>query len=70
MNAMPTVDQTAFRRAVGQFATGVTVITIQHDGHVHGMTANSFASVSLEPPLVLFCVGKSARMAGDRKSVV
>ena len=64
MNAMPTVDQTAFRRAVGQFATGVTVITIQHDGHVHGMTANSFASVSLEPPLVLFCVGKSARMAG------
>ncbi|HMM40346.1 MAG TPA: flavin reductase family protein [Thermomicrobiales bacterium] len=63
MNDLPAVDSAAFRRAVGQFATGVTVITVTHGDHVHGMTANSFTSVSLDPPLVLFCVGKSARMA-------
>lgn len=63
MNERPFVDTAAFRRAVGQFATGVTVITVRHDDHVHGMTANSFTSVSLDPPLVLFCVGKTARMA-------
>lgn len=63
MNDLPAVDSAAFRRAVGQFATGVTVITVKHGDHVHGMTANSFTSVSLDPPLVLFCVGKSARMA-------
>lgn len=56
-------DQAAFRRVMGQFATGVTVITVQHGDHIHGMTANAFTSVSLEPPLVLFCVTKSARMA-------
>ena len=48
---------------MGQFATGVTVITIQHGEHIHGMTANAFSSVSLDPPLVLFCVSKKARMA-------
>jgi len=63
MNSAGTVDPGTFRRAVGQFATGVTVITVQHDDHIHGMTANSFTSVSLEPPLVLFCVVKTARMA-------
>jgi 3-hydroxy-9,10-secoandrosta-1,3,5(10)-triene-9,17-dione monooxygenase reductase component len=57
------VDAAAFRRVVGQYATGVTVITIQHGDHVHGMTANSFASVSLDPPLVLFCVARTARMS-------
>ena len=46
------------------FTTGITVITTRRDDEVHGMTANSFTAVSLEPPLVLFCVGKSARMAG------
>jgi 3-hydroxy-9,10-secoandrosta-1,3,5(10)-triene-9,17-dione monooxygenase reductase component len=46
------------------FATGITVITSRRADDVHGMTANSFTAVSLEPPLVLFCVGKSARMAG------
>ncbi len=63
MSEPPAVDAAALRRAVGQFATGVTVITVMHGEHVHGMTANSFTSVSLDPPLVLFCVGKSARMA-------
>lgn len=60
---VPAIDPTVFRRVVGQFATGVTVITVQHDGRTHGMTANTFTSVSLDPPLVLFCVAKTARMA-------
>ncbi len=59
----PSFDPAAFRRVMGQFATGVTVITVQHGDHIHGMTANAFTSVSLDPPLVLFCVTKTARMA-------
>ncbi len=50
-----------FRRAMGQFATGVTIITVDLDREVHGMTANAFASVSLDPPLVLVCVDHSTR---------
>jgi flavin reductase (DIM6/NTAB) family NADH-FMN oxidoreductase RutF len=60
----PPVDRAMLRRTLGQFATGVTVITVQHGEVVHGMTANSFTSVSLDPPLVLFCVARTARMAG------
>ena len=52
-----------FRRALGHFATGVTVISVEREaGHVHGMTANSFASVSLEPPLISVCVDHRARL--------
>jgi flavin reductase (DIM6/NTAB) family NADH-FMN oxidoreductase RutF len=53
--------QSDFRRAMGCFATGVTIITLDDDGEVHGMTANAFASVSLEPMLVLVCVDRKAR---------
>jgi flavin reductase (DIM6/NTAB) family NADH-FMN oxidoreductase RutF len=50
-----------FRKAVGHFATGVTIVTVDLDGEVHGMTANAFASVSLDPLLILVCVDHSAR---------
>jgi flavin reductase (DIM6/NTAB) family NADH-FMN oxidoreductase RutF len=49
-----------FRKAMGCFATGVTIITVDLEGEVHGMTANAFASVSLDPPLVLVCVDRRA----------
>ncbi|MEX2455352.1 MAG: flavin reductase family protein [Rhodospirillaceae bacterium] len=50
-------DQREFRNAVGCFATGVTIVTtLDHDGNKIGITANSFTSLSLDPPLVLFCV--------------
>ncbi|MCQ4084040.1 flavin reductase family protein [Streptomyces sp. RB6PN25] len=50
-----------FRRALGQYATGVTVVTARTtDGRPVGMTANSFASVSLNPPIVLWCLSKNA----------
>jgi len=50
-----------FRKAMGCFATGVTILTVDLDGEIHGMTANAFASVSLDPLLVLVCVDRSAR---------
>jgi flavin reductase (DIM6/NTAB) family NADH-FMN oxidoreductase RutF len=50
---------------MGQFATGVTIITVDLDGdghgEVHGMTANAFASVSIDPPLALVCVDHHTR---------
>lgn len=52
----------AFRRTLGMFVTGVTVITTARGGQVHGMTANAFMSVSLRPPLVLISVDRRARM--------
>ncbi len=54
-------DSRTFRRALGNFATGVTVITAQDSqGNKVGVTANSFNSVSLEPALVLWCIDKRA----------
>jgi flavin reductase (DIM6/NTAB) family NADH-FMN oxidoreductase RutF len=53
-----------FRRTLGMFATGVTVITTQVDEQIHGMTANAFMSVSLQPPLILISVDRRARMNG------
>ncbi len=50
-----------FRKAMGCFATGVTVITVDQAGEVHGMTANAFTSVSMDPLLVLVCVDHRAR---------
>src|SRR5438309_6056943 len=55
------VTHSEFRKALGCFSTGVTVITVDEGGEVHGMTANAFSSVSLDPPLVLVCVGHQAR---------
>ncbi len=54
------IDASSFRRLVGNFATGVTVVTTSNDGMLHGMTANSFTSVSLDPLLLLVCVDKTA----------
>jgi flavin reductase (DIM6/NTAB) family NADH-FMN oxidoreductase RutF len=57
-------DPMALRQAFGAFATGVTVITTrQPDGTPRGFTANSFTSVSLDPPLLLVCLAKTAHSA-------
>jgi 3-hydroxy-9,10-secoandrosta-1,3,5(10)-triene-9,17-dione monooxygenase reductase component len=53
-------NQDEFRRVLGQFATGVTIITAMADGEPAGVAANSFTSVSLDPPLVLFCVARTS----------
>ena len=55
----PTFTSQEFRAALGQFATGVTIVTTRDgNGHAVGLTANSFNSVSLEPPLVLWSLSK------------
>jgi flavin reductase (DIM6/NTAB) family NADH-FMN oxidoreductase RutF/pimeloyl-ACP methyl ester carboxylesterase len=55
------VDPTMLRKAFGCFATGVTILTtIAKDGRPVGLTANSFCSVSLDPPLLLFCIDRRA----------
>ncbi|CDX18134.1 Flavin reductase domain-containing protein [Mesorhizobium sp. ORS 3324] len=57
----PTFDAMEFRRALGSFLTGVTIVTtIDETGDPRGFTANSFTSVSLDPPLVLVCIAKKA----------
>lgn len=59
---MTQIDPKAFRRALGNFATGVTVITAQDDqGNRVGVTANSFNSVSLDPALILWSIDKRSR---------
>ena len=51
-------DNLEYRKTLGKFVTGVTIITTcEKDGTPRGFTANSFTSVSLEPPLILICIG-------------
>jgi len=52
------IDSETFRHVCAQFATGVAIATVRApDGTPHGLTVNSFSSVSLEPPLILICIG-------------
>jgi flavin reductase (DIM6/NTAB) family NADH-FMN oxidoreductase RutF len=64
------VDPASFRRALGQFASGVTVVTTRDaSGRPHGLTVSAFCSVSLHPPLVLVCIDhRSEANAGMRES--
>ncbi|MEM9628601.1 MAG: flavin reductase family protein [Pseudomonadota bacterium] len=55
------VDQEAFRLALSRFATGIALVTTRNGkGDAFAITINAFSSVSLDPPLVLFCLGRSA----------
>jgi flavin reductase (DIM6/NTAB) family NADH-FMN oxidoreductase RutF len=58
------IDGKLFRRVMGRFTTGVTVITAEAEGAVRGMTANAFMSGSLTPPLCIISIAKKARMHG------
>jgi flavin reductase (DIM6/NTAB) family NADH-FMN oxidoreductase RutF len=55
------IDPRLFRQTLGHFATGVAIITTEIDGVLRALTVNSFTAVSLDPPLVLFCVGKTTK---------
>ena len=62
---LSTIDPATFRSVLGRFASGVTVVTVRDRQHYdHGMTVTAFCSVSLEPPLVLVCIGKAASLHG------
>ncbi|MEH7094558.1 flavin reductase family protein [Neobacillus vireti] len=56
------MDDRHFRNAMGKFATGVTVVAVEVEGSVHGMTANAFMSVSLSPKLVVVSISERAQM--------
>ena len=57
----PTLDARSFRQCLGMFATGVTVITTRSGDQTVGVTVNSFSSLSLDPPLILWSISRSAR---------
>jgi flavin reductase (DIM6/NTAB) family NADH-FMN oxidoreductase RutF len=58
------IDNDLFRAVLGRFASGVTVVTARDaDGNPHGMTVSAFSSLSLDPPLVLVCIGNDASTA-------
>jgi flavin reductase (DIM6/NTAB) family NADH-FMN oxidoreductase RutF len=60
---LSTIDPATFRSVLGRFASGVTVVTVRDSQHYdHGMTVSAFCSLSLEPPLVLICIEKSASL--------
>jgi len=57
------LDQDAFRAVLGRFASGVTIVTVRGaDGRDHGMTVSAFSAVSLEPPLVMVCIGEDSSL--------
>ena len=58
-NLSPT-EAAHFRRVLGQYPTGVVVVTTSHEGDMQGMACNSFTSVSLDPPLIAFCPARSS----------
>ena len=59
------MDPDTFRSVLGRFASGVTILTARDgEGVDHGMTVSAFSSLSLEPPLVVFCVDHAASMHG------
>jgi flavin reductase (DIM6/NTAB) family NADH-FMN oxidoreductase RutF len=58
------IDLALLRRVMGSFATGVTVILAEAGGEIRGMTANAFLSASLEPPLCVVSVARTANMHG------
>jgi flavin reductase (DIM6/NTAB) family NADH-FMN oxidoreductase RutF len=63
---MTPIDAATFRRALGRFPSGVTVVTVRDDaGRDFGMTVSAFASLSLAPPLVLVCIGDDATIGGN-----
>jgi flavin reductase (DIM6/NTAB) family NADH-FMN oxidoreductase RutF len=55
------IDDAGFKLAMSHFASGVTVVTTEHDGKLYGMTVAAFSSLSLHPPLVLVCVEKTVK---------
>lgn len=55
------IDPATMRKVMGHFPTGVVVITAEHEGQVHGMTCQSFVSLSLEPPLISFSPARTSK---------
>ena len=63
-NMMENLESDRVRRALRTWTSGVTVVTAMHDNEQHGMTVNSFASVSLDPPLLMVALQRTTRTSG------
>jgi 4-hydroxyphenylacetate 3-hydroxylase, reductase component len=61
VHSRPEAAQAAYRRALGRFPTGVAFVATQADGRTAGLLINSFTSVSLDPPLIMWCLGLASR---------
>ncbi len=59
---MTTLDIAQLKDAMSRFTTGVTVVTTHHAGTDYGMTCNSFNTVSLDPPMVMWCIRKTRKV--------
>ena len=55
------IDEAGFKLAMSHFASGVTVVTTEHEGTAYGLTVASFASLSLRPPLIVVCIEKNVK---------
>src|SRR5689334_12108227 len=60
---IPSVAPDDLRQALRQFASGVTVVTAEHDGERYGITVSAFTSISLEPPIIMVAINTSSRLA-------
>lgn len=58
---MPAISPDGFKQTMRRFASGVTIVTMQRDNSIHGITVSAFMSVSLTPPLVQVCIDKNAK---------
>jgi flavin reductase (DIM6/NTAB) family NADH-FMN oxidoreductase RutF len=61
VHSKPEAIKAAYRHALGRFPTGVAFVAARHDGKTAGLVVNSFTSVSLDPPLVMWCLGLNSR---------
>lgn len=68
---LPGIEQQHFRRVCGKYATGITILTVlDPEGAPQGMTANSFTSVSLDPPLILVCIDRRTSLLGHFRPAI
>src|SRR6202011_5566175 len=66
--SLTTIEQQHFRRVCSKYATGITILTVlDSTGTPHGMTVNSFTSVSLSPPLILVCIDRQTSILSNFK---
>ncbi len=62
---LPSVDPEDFRSALRQFASGVTVVTAQHEGEMYGITVSAFSSISLDPPIVMVSINNTSSISSS-----
>jgi len=62
---LPSASPEELRQALRQFASGVTVVTAEHDGELHGITVSAFTSISIEPPVIMVAINTASSIIGS-----